>query len=408
LLIAPLEMLVRQPHRLAAEEVKELLHTMHGNAMRLLKLINDLLDLVRLDSNRMQVAREPVEIYEFLRGLVNSVKKIAADKHLKLELCAPADLGTVMVDRDKLERIILNLVFNSVKFTHGGGRIELQAERKNGELMFHVRDTGVGIAAEQLPFVFDRFWQADTSSQRKYQGAGIGLALVKELTEVQGGKVQATSELGKGTTITVLLPYLPAEKSAAAAPSPAPAVMPEPVKSPDAEWLSSLYRRAELFPSLTSLQETLRPVEIQWRTRLPRLLVADDEPDMLRVLKTQLGAYFEILEAVDGQQAVDKATQFLPDVVHFDFKENSKTKDQYAKDYDEGVGWDDTAGGGGGDGGGRSACGGSGEDGMGAAVDSGGGTGGVSGGVSGGEVWGACCWGLYGSRSGGMGPRLEI
>src|SRR5262249_6904320 len=154
------------------------------------------------------------------------------------------------------------------------------------------------------------FWQADDSSRRKYQGVGIGLALVKEFSELQGGKASVESQEGKGTTFTVRLPYEKAE----APPAPTKAEEVAPGSSPDPkqtgstvsnqEWLSNLYRRAELFPSMTSVQESLRPVETGRNgTKLPKLLVADDEPDMLRFLKSQLVSHYQVLEAVDGQQA---------------------------------------------------------------------------------------------------------
>ena len=98
-------------------------------------------------------------------------------------------VGTVLADRDKLEKVVLNLVFNALKFTPAGGRVELRAEKRGEEMTLMVADTGMGISEKNLPHVFDRFWQADGSSKRKYQGVGIGLALVKELVEIQGGKV---------------------------------------------------------------------------------------------------------------------------------------------------------------------------------------------------------------------------
>jgi signal transduction histidine kinase len=228
----------------------------------------------------------------------------------------------VEADRDKLEKIVLNLVFNALKFTPAGGRVELRAAKQGDEMVLTVKDTGMGISAKNLPHVFDRFWQADDSARRKYQGVGIGLALVKELVEIQDGRVTVESEEGKGTTFTVRLPYLKAEparevKHEGAA---APAADQAPVGNVTSqEWLSNLYRRAELFPAMTPLQATLRPVETA-RNGDPRpsLLVADDEPDMLRFLKSQLDPHYRVLEAVDGQQAVDKSGQFLPDLILLD------------------------------------------------------------------------------------------
>jgi signal transduction histidine kinase len=322
LLIAPLENLL-QRFRLDAETT-DLLATMHSNGMRLLKLINDLLDLVRLESGRMEVKREPLEVTELLKGLASAARQVADDKRLSLDTFVDPALGAVVADRDKLEKIVLNLVFNALKFTPSGGRVELRAEKQGEEFVVIVADTGMGISAKNLPHVFDRFWQADGSSKRKYQGVGIGLALVKELVEIQGGQVNVQSQEGKGTTFTVRLPYQKAEPY-----SPQPETEP-PTTTPNAEsgsritseeWLANLYRRAELFPALTPVQDSLRPVEVSRNGSLPNLptiLVADDEPDMLRFLKSQLSPHYHILEAVDGQQAVEKASQFLPDVVLLD------------------------------------------------------------------------------------------
>ena len=323
LLIAPLENLQQRFGRNFDPETLETMQTMHANAMRLLKLINDLLDLVRLESGRLEVKHEPVIMADFVRGLASAARQVANDKHLKLESHADPALGAVLTDRDKLEKIVLNLVFNALKFTPAGGRVELRAELADQQVVITVADTGMGIAEKNLPHVFDRFWQADGSSKRKYQGVGIGLALVKELVEIQGGQVSVASQEGRGTTFTVRLPYQPAEAQ------PAPVAVETPVVVANGavtaqgtvssqEWLASLYRRAELFPSMTSVQETLRPIETAADSNRPTLLVADDEPDMLRFLKSQLSSHYRVVEAVDGQQAVDKAGQYLPDIILLD------------------------------------------------------------------------------------------
>ncbi len=317
LLIAPLETLLKKFSKSLDQDTRSVLVTMHSNGMRLLKLINDLLDLVRMESGRMEVRLEPVEVAEFVRGLASAARQVADDKRLKLETHIGAELGCVLADRDKLEKIVLNLTFNALKFTPAGGRVELRAEKQGEEFVLIVSDTGMGISEKNLPYVFDRFWQADGSSKRKYQGVGIGLALVKELTEVQGGKVSVQSVEGKGTTFTVRLPYSKAEPVVSSPDEGVDKEFDTQTVSSE-EWLSNLYRRAELFPALTPLQDTLKPVEVSRNGNLPKALVADDEPDMLRFLKSQLTEHFEVLEAVDGQQAVEKAAQFLPDIILLD------------------------------------------------------------------------------------------
>jgi len=320
LLLAPLESLL---HRYKLDpESKDLLLTMHSNGMRLLKLINDLLDLVRLESGRMEVKREPLVVAEFVKGLASAARQVANDKRLRLETFVDPAVGTVLADHDKLEKVVLNLVFNALKFTPAGGRVELRAEKRGEEMTLIVADTGMGISEKNLPHVFDRFWQADGSSKRKYQGVGIGLALVKELVEIHGGKVTVESQEGKGTTFTVRLPYQRAEPAQTPKPEAAPETVPAEAARggtvTSEEWLANLYRRAELFPALTPLQESLRPVETSRNGSLPTILVADDEPDMLRFLKSQLSLHYRVLEAVDGQQAIEKASQFLPDVILLD------------------------------------------------------------------------------------------
>jgi signal transduction histidine kinase len=289
---------------------------MHGNSMRLLKLINDLLDLVRLEAGRSQVRIKKVRLEEFMHGLANAVSAVAKDKRIQLQARVDPAIGFVLTDSEKLERICLNLLFNALKFTAAGGNVDLNASQENGWLVIEVRDTGMGIPADQLPHIFSRFWQADTSSQRKFQGMGIGLALVKELAEVQGGGVSADSVVGKGTTMTVKLPLAAAETPVTEDEAVDETLALEETQAGEKDWIADLYRRAEMFPAMTSLQATLRPVETGvGRSRKPKLLIADDEPDMLRFLKSQLSANFEVLEAVDGQQALEKAAQFLPDII---------------------------------------------------------------------------------------------
>ena len=352
LLLGPLDALAQRQGRVGEEEVRGHLGTMQANGLRLLKLINDLLDLERLDSGRLAVRPEPVEVPQFLGGLVNSARQLAEDRRIQLRLEVEGSLGRAMLDPDKLEKVLLNLLINAIKFTAGGGTITCRAERRADQLVVSVSDSGVGIQSDDLPHIFDRFWQADTSSQRKHQGAGIGLALVKELVEALEGHVTVESEVDRGTTFTLTLPWIDPPRAVAAlgsaqvpsgaaqpfivedaqlltsqpadslggslappAAPPAAATNAEPPAEPRDAWLVNLYRRAELFPGLPSLKESLRPDELSASDGRPRVLIADDEPDMLRFLRSQLSGQFQVFEAVDGQQAIEKAAQFLPDII---------------------------------------------------------------------------------------------
>lgn len=316
LLISPLETIQREKIHLMDEESKGILRMMSSNAMRLLKLINDLLDLVKLESGRMEMKRDVVHLAEMVKGLAQSIQNTAHDKRVRLSTLVDPAVDWVVLDRDKLEKMILNLLFNALKFTPAGGLVELAVQKEGNQLVMKVKDTGMGISEENLPFIFDRFWQADSNSNRKYQGTGIGLALVKELVEAQGGTVEVESRVSRGTTMTIRLPYVKADDSQVFEEQEGSVKEVKPAAEPD-EWLAKLYRRAELFPTLTPLSSAQSFDNYSHRRR-PKLLLADDEPDMLRFLKSQLEKHYEIIEAVDGNQAVAKARQFLPDLMLLD------------------------------------------------------------------------------------------
>ena len=258
LLLAPLEAILHYPEQRFDAKVHDWLQTMQANGMRLLKLINDLLELVRLESGKIAWHQEPISMEEFINGLFHAVEKMAEDKRIKMIVTVESDVGTILADRDKLEKIILNLWFNSIKFTPAGGKVSTNVSKDKEDIVLQISDTGMGIAPDKLPSLFQRFWQADSSSQRKYQGAGIGLALVKELVEAHRGSVSASSEIGKGTTMTVRLPFVRAissdENQSISAPANLPLKDSQSQGDQSDEWLESLYRRAELFPSMSPLQ----------------------------------------------------------------------------------------------------------------------------------------------------------
>ena len=317
LLLAPLDSLLARGASASSTDIQTELHRMQVNGLRLLKLINDLLDLVRLDSGGMAIRRQRVEVDGLLRGIVASAASLAHDRRLNLRADVAEGTGVVMADHDKIEKILLNLIINAIKFTAAGGTVDCRGRRERDRLLLEVCDSGMGIQPEQLPYVFDRFWQADTSARRKHQGAGIGLALVKELVEVQGGTVSVASVVNQGTTFTVSLPWilpeaLPAPRNESTA---SPHRVEIETQEPQDRWLVELYRRAELFPALASLKETVRTDEAPVGDSRPALLIADDEPDMLQFLRTQLSPHFRVIEAVDGQQAIDRAAQYRPEAV---------------------------------------------------------------------------------------------
>ena len=304
LLIGPLERLRHRNPPSSGQEQVEMLDIMYNNAMRLLRLINDLLDLVRLDSGAIRVRREKVECCPFLEGIAKSVSAMAEQRKLHFETRIQVQKEAfVHIDRDKLEKIILNLLFNSFKFTPENGSVTLEAELQENRLVIRVKDTGKGISSTDLPRIFNRFWQAEAAATRHYQGVGIGLALVKELAEAHGGSVCVESEVGKGTTIQVTVDAS-ADKETETAQQPEPVAQPAPRQT---EWLSDLYRRAELFPAHVIGSNDVRTPSEDADEGKPLVLVADDEPEMRRFLHSQLKNTYAIREARNGSEALELA-----------------------------------------------------------------------------------------------------
>jgi len=322
LLIGPLDRMRNESAPPSAAEQGELVDIMYNNAMRLLRLINDLLNLVKLDSGSLQLRVQKIELLTFLQGVAQSVMPMAKQRNLRFETNLSPDTATqVYLDRDKVEKILLNLLFNAFKFTPSGGLVQLHAEFHNQHLQLAVSDTGKGISRNDLPHIFDRFWQAEAAATRRYQGVGIGLALVKELAQLHGGSVSADSEPGEGTTIGVQLDV-----------SERPGMISEdvPLDEPETqntEWLVDLYRRAEFFPAHVhaapapspASSDTPAPSIADNGNALPSVLVADDEPEMRRFLKSQLQSVFTVREALNGADAVRVANEHDFNLILLDY-----------------------------------------------------------------------------------------
>ena len=185
-----------------------------SNARHLLGLINDVLDLSKIESGKMEVYPERFALEPVLRELSAAVGGLVARKANRLELRLDPGLGGLDTDLTKLRQIVLNLLSNAAKFTERG-TIALTAERAGDRVHVAVRDSGIGMTAEQVGRLFERFSQADISTTRRFGGSGLGLSLVRAYAEMLGGEVSVESEPGRGSTFTVLLPAtLPSEKPA--------------------------------------------------------------------------------------------------------------------------------------------------------------------------------------------------
>jgi signal transduction histidine kinase len=312
LIIAPIEDLLRRGHGLS-DSVAEALGIARQNALRLLKLINDLLELMHLEEKGFALRREALDLGTFATDVAESMRYLAEAKGLQLE-CDPPSTGLgVSADPSRIEKVVLNLLTNAIKFTPRGGRVRLCSRRDGERAVIEVSDSGIGIPEHELPNLFSRFHQVDGSSTRKYQGVGIGLALVKELIEEHGGTIETRSMVNRGTTMTVYLPLSSGPATARDASAPAP----DQGDGSEGDALGEIYRSAERRGGLT-LDEGTGVEEIEQGSGNQTVLVVDDEPDMRRYLVSRLVDEYHVLQSDHGERAVAVALARRPDLILLD------------------------------------------------------------------------------------------
>jgi two-component system phosphate regulon sensor histidine kinase PhoR len=201
-----IETLLDSP-KIPREELTRILRVMERHSDRLELLVEDLLTLAKLESGNPNLQMEKVDLSSFLPEMVRDWEKKLTSKQLNMSVDVPPDLSPIRVDRTRLQEALYNLLDNAVKYSREHGEIRLSARRRDGEIELSVSDEGIGIAKEDLPRIFERFYRADKArSPDKVRGTGLGLAIVKHIAQLHGGRVEAESELEKGTTIRVVLP----------------------------------------------------------------------------------------------------------------------------------------------------------------------------------------------------------
>ena len=266
------------------------------NAGNLLDLVNQMLDLRKLESGAMPLRLVNGDIVEFLRYITESFRSLAETKGVQFHFLADTDELVMDHDPEKIQRIVSNLLSNAVKFTPSGGdvymHIDHQEETDPTMLVIRVRDTGVGIPADDLEKIFDRFYQVDDSSTRKGEGTGIGLTLVSGLVNQLEGNISATSKTGMGSTFVVKLPVYSI-----------------------AEPADALYTAADQIAS-----PLVQPVSIEnpgqtTDGELPQLLIVEDNLDVVNFLVGILKDRYLIEIAMDGEEGIEKAMESVPDVI---------------------------------------------------------------------------------------------
>lgn len=303
--------------------IQEMTAMLEQNGLRLLKLIDDLLDLVRFDTGHAEINRQPTRITAMIDGLLRSLAHLAEQDRVALLWECQTEHDAIQLDRDKFDKILLNLVINAIKFTPSGGSITVKVEAAEDRLRLVVADTGVGIPPEVLPHIFERFWQVDSSSTRKFRGAGIGLALVRSLTEAMDGTVTVDSELGHGTVFTIELP------AAAAALQESQATLGGDGTDPllDGGNIAQLHRKAAMsIPGKVAARSGV-PIQPSGQPAGPVIgrpggaralvLIADDEPDIRRFLRMQMDDV-DVIEASDGAEALELARLRRPQLALLD------------------------------------------------------------------------------------------
>jgi len=206
-------------------------------AQHLLRLINDLLDMEAIDTGRMRIEPVKTEIAPLLKEVSEHMAGFSVSRNVQIEVKVQNDLFPIVIDGDRLKQVLINLLSNAVKFSRKGGLVGLTALAKGDELILEVVDHGVGIAEDDLRYIFDRFRQVDGTIRRRYGGSGVGLYLVKNLVTMMGGTVEVVSRLGEGSTFTLTfskfgVPQPPAHDEKPAMPVPEAIADPDTAREP--------------------------------------------------------------------------------------------------------------------------------------------------------------------------------
>jgi len=282
-----------QSNQLSDKEKERAVQVIQRNAEAQSKLIEDLLDVSRIITGKLKIEFQPVSFASITEGVINSLAPAIDAKQVKLETEIDPAAGPILGDPARLQQIVTNLLSNAIKFTPNGGNIYVCLERRDSHVHLEVRDTGVGIAAEHLPHIFERFRQVDSSNVRAHGGLGLGLAIVDYLARQQGGAVGASSEgLGKGATFTVEFPLTSWEP------------------------IGGNLAAVELFTERASAALESLEGSADERLRNVRILVVEDDPDTQELLKTVLQQHgAKVVTVGSATSALTEIARAQPDVI---------------------------------------------------------------------------------------------
>jgi PAS domain S-box-containing protein len=315
LMLGPLEQALSAPDGALAPPQRAELEVVHRNGLRLLKLVNTLLDFARIEAGRIEASYAPTDLAACTADLASVFRSAIERAGLRLVVDCPPLPEAVYVDRDMWEKIVLNLLSNACKFTFAG-QIAVRLAWGGAHVALAVRDTGTGIPAHELPHIFARFHRIRDARARTHEGTGIGLALVQELVRLHGGQITVESAVGIGTTFMVTLPtgtaHLPADRLSMTRMLASTALGADAYVQEALHWLPGAPER----PSDVEVPFPHTPVSPLPSTPTHgRILLADDNADMRAYVQRLLSPHWEVEAVADGTQALAVANERLPDLV---------------------------------------------------------------------------------------------
>jgi signal transduction histidine kinase len=315
LLLSPLDDVLSK--RAVSGGDRELLQTSRRAATRLLKLVQSLLDYSRVEAGRMQVAFEPTDLGTLTADLASLFRSTFERAKIQLVVDVPQLAEPVYVDRDMWEKIVLNLLSNAFKFTLAG-EVSVKLTAQQDWVVLEVRDTGSGIAADDLPHIFERFRRGRTERARSAEGSGIGLSLVQELVKLHRGEIELASEVDRGTTFIVRLrrgmKHLPVENLGGVSNRKSVAAGAAPYIEEVSGWVGDADEPAAVVGK-GSKRESAKRVSPAPAESAERILVVDDNADMRRYLKRILQEHWKVDTATDGMLALARVRKSVPDLV---------------------------------------------------------------------------------------------
>lgn len=272
---------------------RSMLQIVQRNVLVLTQLVSEILDFRKVQNGKMELRLSDFNLAESMKQWIKLFSASAQKKHIAISMDAP-DTIMLRADQDKIERICYNLLSNALKYTSEGGEISLMAKEEDGRVMISVADNGCGISSDELPYIFDRFYQAKNAGR----GTGIGLAIVKAFTELHHGEVSATSIEGKGSTFTI---HIPVRQKGEVTNQPTEKIE-QLVEPSSAEEVPNQARH---------IDELIQP----YQTDKPEVLIIDDNIDIRTYLRSVLSEKYNVSEAADGKAGLELARKIVPDIV---------------------------------------------------------------------------------------------